>query len=55
MPGWRKGYIGRGNGLQVHFQGAEMLADFGKRLALGLVIAACVVGVHAAMVFSSMG
>jgi hypothetical protein len=32
-----------------------MLADFGKRLALGLVIAACVVGVHAAMVVSSVG
>jgi len=32
-----------------------MLADFGKRLILGLVVAACVVGVHAAMVFSSVG
>lgn len=32
-----------------------MLADFGKRLVLGLIVAACVVGVHAAMVFSSMG
>lgn len=32
-----------------------MLADFWKRLVLGLVAAACVVGVHAAMVFSSVG
>lgn len=32
-----------------------MFADFGKRLVLGLIAAACVVGVHAAMVFSSVG
>jgi hypothetical protein len=32
-----------------------MLADFGKRLVIGLVVAACVVGAHAAMVVSSVG
>lgn len=32
-----------------------MLADFGKKFLLGLVIAACVVGLHAAVVYSVVG
>jgi hypothetical protein len=32
-----------------------VLADFGKKLILGLIAAACVVGVHAAMVSAVVG
>lgn len=33
----------------------NVLADFGKKLILGLIAAACVVGVHAAMIASVAG
>lgn len=33
----------------------NVLADFGKKLILGLVAAACVVGAHAAMVSTMVG
>jgi hypothetical protein len=33
----------------------NVLADFGKKLILGLIAAACVVGVHAAMFHSVVG
>jgi len=33
----------------------NVLADFGKKLILGLIAAACLVGVHAAMVYSVVG
>ena len=33
----------------------NVLADFGKKLILGLIAAACVVGVHAAMISSVAG
>jgi hypothetical protein len=33
----------------------NVLADFGKKLILGLIAAACLVGVHAAMVHSVVG
>jgi hypothetical protein len=33
----------------------NVLADFGKKLILGLIAAACVVGVHAAMISSMAG
>ena len=32
-----------------------VLADFGKKLILGLIAAACVVGAHAAMVSAVVG
>lgn len=32
-----------------------MFVDFGKRLLLGVIAVACVVGVHAAMVASALG
>ncbi len=32
-----------------------MFSDFGKRLLLGIVAAACVIGIHAAMVASALG
>lgn len=34
---------------------AVVLADFGKKLLLGLVVAACLVGAHAAVVYSVVG
>ena len=33
----------------------NVLADFGKKLILGLIAAACVVGAHAAMVSAVVG
>jgi hypothetical protein len=33
----------------------SVLADFGKKLILGLIAAACVVGAHAAMVSAVVG
>jgi hypothetical protein len=33
----------------------RVLADFGKKLILGLIAAACVVGAHAAMVSAVVG
>lgn len=32
-----------------------MLADFGKKLILGLIVAACLVGAHAAVFHSVSG
>ncbi len=32
-----------------------MLADFGKKVLLGLLAAACLVGMHAAVVYSITG
>lgn len=32
-----------------------MLADLGKKIVLGLVVAACLVGMHAAVVYSVVG
>ena len=47
--------IAQVNWLIVSFKEAKVLADFGKKFLLGLVIAACVVGAHAAVVYSVVG
>ena len=41
--------------LSVTLKEGNVLADFGKKLILGLIAAACVVGVHAAMIASVAG
>ncbi len=34
---------------------ADVLMDFGKKFLLGLMVAACLVGAHAAVVYSVVG
>ncbi|GAB6110851.1 hypothetical protein [Desulfomicrobium salsuginis] len=41
--------------LSATLEEETVLADFGKKLILGLIAAACVVGVHAAMIASVAG
>lgn len=41
--------------LSATLKEGNVLADFGKKLILGLIAAACVVGVHAAMISSVAG
>lgn len=46
---------GAAEGVSATSKEGNVLADFGKKLILGLIAAACVVGVHAAMVSSMAG